>query len=85
MGYEYDYKRFCEGKSLESLLRIRKRVILEIEKRRAKLKNPIHFKTGKPLTESTKAHYEAEVRGNRKYLKAIEEAISEREIKNEQR
>ena len=79
MSYEVNYKAFCEGKSLESLLKVKKRVTALLEKRKAKLKNPIHFKTGKPLAEATKVFYESEMKGNQKYLEAIEEAISERE------
>jgi hypothetical protein len=79
VSYEVNYKEYCEGKSLESLLRAKKRVTEHIEKRKAKLKNPIHFKTGKPLSESTISFYKSENKGDQKYLEAIEETISEQE------
>ncbi len=80
MSYEIDYKEECEGKSLEFLLRAKKNVTAHIERRKAKLKNPIHFKTGKPLAEATILFYESEIKGNQKYLEAIEKTFSEREV-----
>ena len=79
MPKEVNYKAFCEGKSLEFLLKVKKRVTALLEKRKVKAKNPIHFKTGKPLAEATKVFYEAEMKSYQRYLEAIEEAISERE------
>jgi hypothetical protein len=79
MSYEVNYKEYCEGKSLESLLRIKNDVTALIEKRKAKLKKPIHFKTRKPLAEATKVFYESDMNGCQKYLEAIEKVISERE------
>ncbi len=78
MSYEVNYKKECEGKSLEHLLRTKKRVIAHIERRKAKLKNPINYRTGKPLAEATKVFYESDMKVCQKYLEAIEKAISER-------
>ncbi len=79
MSYEVNYKKECEEQSLQSLLRVKKRVTEHIETRKAKLKNPINFKTGKPLAESTKLNYENDIKGCQNFLEAVEETISERE------
>lgn len=84
MSYEVNYKKECEEQSLQSLLRVKKRVTEHIEKRKAKMKNPINYKTGKPLADATKVFYENDMKGCQNYLDAIEETISEREVnKNE--
>ncbi len=79
MSYEVNYKEYCEGQSLESLLRAKKRITAHIERRKAKMKKPIHYKTGKSLAESTKVYYASELRSDQKYLEAIEKFILERE------
>jgi hypothetical protein len=79
MSYEINYKEFCEEQNLESLLMVKKRLTTHIETRKAKLKNPINFKTGKPLAESTKSNYENDIKGCQNFLEAVEETISERE------
>jgi hypothetical protein len=79
MSYSHNYKEYCEGRSLESLLRLKKGITEHIKRRKAKLKNPINHRTGKSLAESTKVFYESDMRGCQKYLEAIEETISERE------
>jgi hypothetical protein len=79
VSYEVNYKEYCEGKSLESLLRAKKRVTAHIERRKAKLKKPINNRTGKPLAEATKVNYGMALRSDQRYLEAIEETISERE------
>ena len=79
MSYEVDYKKYCEGHSVESLLKTKKRVTAEIERRKASLKKPIHYRTGKPLAQATIVHYETELRGDQRFLEAIEKTISEQE------
>ncbi len=59
-------------------MRVKKRVTEHIERRKAKLKNPINSRTGKPLAEATKVFYESDMNGCQKYLEAIEKIISER-------
>ena len=78
MPYKYNYKKECEEQSLQSLLRVKKRVTEHIEKRKAKMKNPINYKTGKPLADATKVFYENDIIGCQNYLEAIEKTISER-------
>ncbi len=78
MSYEVNYKKYCEGHSVESLLKMKKRVTADIERRKVKLKKPIHYRTEKPLAQATKVHYETELRSDQKYLEAIEKTISDR-------